>query len=619
MIKNRVKVRNIQTILSINGLIPLFFAVLIFSVSFYIYASNALMEREKKTLMILADQLTGSLEAELKKMSNLALNISYSSQLKDEIQTHLSLNQQTETGDKQRQLYLNAGSMVRTIGEITGPYKTVPQVNIIFPNLNILGKGIYELIHPLTRQSEEIISKYDWHTGALIFSSLHQDSLAGSMSELYQKVWFISLYKAIFDDYHNPLGILEIKQFSDTLFGFFNRDQERILVFDSKGAGVQIYPAISSQNNFYAELAIRNNSKTIQDFKNPSTGKREIIAVTECLQSGWIVLTITDGERYLKPVYQFLIGIIGASLLILGAGFFISKILSRLITDPLKDLNHKISRLAWDKLDNTQSGKQLNASLLNEVNELHLTFQEMNKKLDSSLSEMIAEKTLQTQSRLLALQAQMDPHFMYNMLSTLSIMIEDKENSEAMGTIKHMTRILRYISNGTTLMVTLQEELDIIEHYISCMHIRFGNLLTFSSNLPESMLTLHIPRHSLLPLVENAIKYGMDNNPPWIIHLEGTHTTKSWQISLKDNGPGFPEKSLTLLKSQMEQCRKDKSKQLDFHINGMGLINLFSRLLIFYGDTLTFDINNSPDNSHGSAVTIGGSNESQRKLHFHHS
>jgi len=70
MIKNRVKVRNIQTILSINGLIPLFFAVLIFSVSFYIYASNALMEREKKTLMILADQLTGSLEAELKKMSN---------------------------------------------------------------------------------------------------------------------------------------------------------------------------------------------------------------------------------------------------------------------------------------------------------------------------------------------------------------------------------------------------------------------------------------------------------------------------------------------------------------------------------------------------------------------
>jgi len=93
--------------------------------------------------------------------------------------------------------------------------------------------------------------------------------------------------------------------------------------------------------------------------QNCTTNKREIIAITECLESGWIVLTITDGERYLKPVYQFLIGIIAASLLILGSGFLISRILSRMITDPLKDLNHKISPLDWDKLDNNQSDIQM--------------------------------------------------------------------------------------------------------------------------------------------------------------------------------------------------------------------------------------------------------------------
>jgi two-component system, sensor histidine kinase YesM len=615
IMKKRVKVRNIQTILSINGFIPLFFAVLIFSAAFYLYASTTLMEREKKTLTVLSAQLTGKLEAELKKMSNLALNISYSSQLKEEIQKHIYLHWSTESQEKQRDLYLNAGDMIRTIGEITGPYKTVPQVNIIFPNLNILGMGIYDLIHPLNTQSDTILSQYNWKTGALTFSNLHQDTLAGSMSKLYQDAEFISLYKTIFDNYHNPLGILEIKQFSDTLFSSFNRTHEHSLIFDRKGK--QIYPETTLQSSIYTDLAVRDNTNSIQEFRNSATNKRDIIAITECLESGWIVLTITDGERYLKPVYQFLIGIIAASLLILGSGFLISRRLSRMITDPLKDLNHKISRLDWDKLDNTKSDTQIKTSLLNEVNELHLTFQEMNKKLDSSLSEMIAGKTLQTQSRLLALQAQMDPHFIYNMLSTLSIMIEDGETREAISTITHMTRILRYISNGNTLMVTLKEELDIIEHYIFCMKIRFGDLLSFSSNLPESLLSLHIPRHSLLPLVENAVKYGMDNNPPWIIGLTGSHLPQSWKISLRDNGAGFPDDALQKLNTQIKQCREDKSKQLDFHINGMGLINLFSRLLIFYGDSLVFDIKNDPDGSPGSSISIGGSNEPQRKFHLH--
>ena len=615
--KNRIKVRNIQTILSINGFIPLFFAVLIFSAAFYLYTSTTLMEREKKTLTVLSAQLTGNLESELKKMSNLALNISYSSHLKEEIQKHIDLHQSIESQEIQRDIYLNAGDMIRTIGEITGPYKTVPQVNIIFPNLNILGNGIYDLIHPLTTQSDTVLAQYDWKIGALTFSSLHQDSLAGSMSNLYQETEFISLYKTIFDNYHNSLGILEIKQFSDTLFSSFNRTQENLLVFDRKGR--QVFPGTKLPSPLYVDLAVRKNTNSVQEFRNPITNKREIIAISECLESGWIVLTITDGERYLKPVYQFLIGIIAASLLILGSGFLISRRLSRVITDPLKDLNYKISRLDWDKLDNNTSDVEIKTSLLNEVNELHLTFQEMNIKLDSSLSEMIAGKTLQTQSRLLALQAQMDPHFIYNMLSTLSIMIEDGETREAIATITHMTRILRYISNGNTLMVTLQEELDIIEHYISCMKIRFGDLLTFSSDLPVSMLNLHIPRHSILPLVENAVKYGMDNNPPWVINLTGSHQPQSWQISLRDNGAGFPDDALKQLNTQMEQCRKDKSKQLDFHINGMGLINLFSRLLIFYGDSLIFDIKNSPDGSPGSSISIGGSNEPQRKIHLHNS
>ena len=192
-------------------------------------------------------------------------------------------------------------------------------------------------------------------------------------------------------------------------------------------------------------------------------------------------------------------------------------------------------------------------------------------------------------------------------------MAEEGENSEIIQTISQLSQILRYITDGSSLCVLLKEELNIVENYLSCMKIRYGNVLKFQIDLPKEMLSLKVPRHSILPMIENALKYGMDINPPWNITLTGKMNKKNWELTLEDNGPGFTQGALDLLNDQISQCMKDRSKQLEFHINGMGLINLFSRLKIFYGNELIFTAGNKKTEL-GSTITIGGMNEPKREV-----
>jgi len=558
--------------------------------------------------MVLADQLTGKLELELTKMKNLAMNISYSSVLKDNFQKYDELLEMNESDEKRLLEYRLTTATVRVIDQISGPFKAVPQINLIHSGERLLGAGIYDLLYPVPESTEKILSQYNWQSGAIHYTGMNRDELAEDILGEGETPLFISIFKAIKDDYHNPLGVIEVKQYSDTLFDGFERQNERFLVFTNRG--VQIFPSTAPLGSKYSQAAVRKNIGTILDFRGPGDSFREMIAVTECMESGWIVLTITDGELYLKPIINFLVMSSVISLFLLGTGFFISVLLSRRITEPLRDLNKKISRLDWNLLDGLKES-DTPVTKLGEVAELHLSFQEMNQKLDSSLSSLVAEKTLQTQSRILALQSQMDPHFIYNMISNIGIMAEEGETGEIVDTIGSLSKILRYVSDGSSFYVNLREEIEVVESYISCMQIRYGEDLQFQLSIPEEMDGLKIPRHSVLPLVENTVKYGLDTEPPWKITLSGRKDETGWEIMLEDTGPGFTREAIEKLNMQIEECRTDKSRQLDFHINGMGLINLYSRFRIFYDDDFTFLVTNRAEST-GVKITIGGRNEPAR-------
>ena len=120
----------------------------------------------------------------------------------------------------------------------------------------------------------------------------------------------------------------------------------------------------------------------------------------------------------------------------------------------------------------------------------------------------------------MALQSQINPHFYYNSLASVIVLAENDQPDEVIRMCRNLTKIMRYITN-TNETVTVRDEIDYINQYLDCMKVRYQSSLNYIINVDPEVMTEKIPRLLIQPLVENAIKYGIDSEPPWGIAIHG--------------------------------------------------------------------------------------------------
>ena len=121
--------------------------------------------------------------------------------------------------------------------------------------------------------------------------------------------------------------------------------------------------------------------------------------------------------------------------------------------------------------------------------------------------------------------------------------------------------------------------------------------------MDDSLSPIKVPRLLIQPLVENCIKYALNVDPPWVIHITGYIKDSCWVIQVKDNGSGFPPDFLDSFHKKVLEI--DWKKPLpELSINGMGILNLYMRLFLKYKQDLIFSLDNLPGN--GACVTISG-------------
>ncbi|MBL7979473.1 MAG: histidine kinase [Bacteroidetes Order II. Incertae sedis bacterium] len=206
------------------------------------------------------------------------------------------------------------------------------------------------------------------------------------------------------------------------------------------------------------------------------------------------------------------------------------------------------------------------------------------------------EKTLVKQhaeAQLVALRAQISPHFLFNTLNTLAALI-DENPKEAEKNIQHLAAIFRYVlQTGGNTFATLKEEFTLVAHYLALEQSRFGKDLIIQTSLPQEMEQMLIPAFALQTLVENAVKHGLEKNK-----RRGTLTIMAKQdkeyaavISVYDSGYGIP-----ILFGRGEQAVFSQP------FFGTGLNNVKERLLQIYQceNLLTFQ----SDPEHGTTATL---------------
>lgn len=231
--------------------------------------------------------------------------------------------------------------------------------------------------------------------------------------------------------------------------------------------------------------------------------------------------------------------------------------------------------------------KKLQINSNDEVSILSNTFNLMVEKIKFLMNEIKRKTELEKEAQFLALQSQINPHFLFNTLNIIAKTSIIEEADKTCDLIESLSDILRYTLRNPSSHVTIKEEIQNIMEYVSIQKTRFSDRVTFIESIDSSLLDYKIPLLSLQPIVENAFKYGLEGKEEGgIITFNLTSYKNYIIIEVQDNGKGF---------SPTYNTKKKTS-------TGIGLNNVMERLNIFFKNKgLLFFYNKS---SGGAIVKI---------------
>ena len=220
---------------------------------------------------------------------------------------------------------------------------------------------------------------------------------------------------------------------------------------------------------------------------------------------------------------------------------------------------------------------------------------EVNELIRSATTQKNTLPELLRRTQLNALQAQINPHFIYNTLDaiswrTIGYLGDENEVTEMIG---KMADLMRMSMSQTAVMTTLREELHCAELYLEIMQFRFRNRFIYRSEIDESLLSAALPPFSLQPLIENAILHGgKDDDKPLLIVLAAKKMENLLEISITDNGIG-------MTREKLEEIRQRMNRETG---KGLGLYNVQRRIQILFGEQYGLVIQSEPRT--GTKMTI---------------
>lgn len=299
-------------------------------------------------------------------------------------------------------------------------------------------------------------------------------------------------------------------------------------------------------------------------------------------------------KRIIYSSYRFLFAVnLTVSLLITAISVLFFSYFIRRITRPILKLVHDFESTNIDNL-NQPEFQETNSY---EADVLAKAFAEMVGRLSESIDERGKLQDLQTQASFDALQSQIGPHFLYNTLGSIASMCENSNADSAAEACYNLTDILRYSANFKNPIVTLEQEIEMLRSYLNLMKTRYRHRLEYSFQIEIKSEAIRIPRLTLQPLVENAIKYSLLEQEVVSIFIRIHETADKVVIGIKDNGRGISKDEAAKINDRVtdlyENSQNEGSNIID--VGGAGLIGTIVRLKIFFGPDFHY-ISSSVDN-----------------------
>lgn len=262
---------------------------------------------------------------------------------------------------------------------------------------------------------------------------------------------------------------------------------------------------------------------------------------------------------------------------------------SRSITDPIDALFRRVEEIGRGDLTEkppVQADDPKLSVLSTGIEEMTVR---LNRQIELNRQEQIRLRGIE----LSLIQAQINPHFLYNTLDAIVWLIETGKNEQAEEMVTSLSTYFRsFLSNGQDI-VTLNQEQQHIRSYLEIQQVRYKDILDYDIQIDDAIADCRIPKMTLQPLVENAIYHGIKpKRGKGLIRVTGTLTDGSAILRVEDTGAGMEAAELEALRHQV----------MNDEPSGFGLISSYKRLQLMYGTDCAFTIDSTP--GVGTAITI---------------
>ncbi|MDQ0062307.1 cache domain-containing sensor histidine kinase [Paenibacillus harenae] len=361
-----------------------------------------------------------------------------------------------------------------------------------------------------------------------------------------------------------------------------------LFIVDSEGR-IVYHP---QQQLIYSKLKTENIDEVLRikngTFMGDDDGNRRMYTVQES-EFGWKIVGVSYVSELVGNQNEMRLSIIVLGLVCIVIAIVISLFVSQRVSQPIKQLQGYMKEVEKGNFD-----IQVPVPTTIEIGRLARAFNMMVGRIKELMSQVVRDQELKRRSEINALQAQINPHFLYNTLDSIIWMAESKKSQEVVLMTSALAKLFRAsISKGEEL-VTIETELEHITNYLKIQKMRYKNKLDYRIETSDTVGRYKTIKLILQPIVENAIYHGIKmKRGPGLITISSEETAADVLLIVEDNGNGMDEEKLSKLLSQQYEGEAGK---------GVGVGNVHGRLKLYFGPQYGLEYKSKP--GEGTTVTI---------------
>ncbi|MBB3114685.1 sensor histidine kinase YesM [Paenibacillus phyllosphaerae] len=302
---------------------------------------------------------------------------------------------------------------------------------------------------------------------------------------------------------------------------------------------------------------------------------------------GWEIVELTPYDWISRSgdvisrvtLYSIMISLLICGLFIL---LFASRVLKRL----------KQIRQLMKQVERENFNLEMKVTGNDEITSLARTFNQMSYRLNELINEVHVSKIKQKEAELKVLEEQINPHFLYNTLDMIYWMSRMEQAFETSTMINSLSQLFRIGLNRGSRFTTVAKEVEHIRHYIHIQQKRYEETIAFTIDVAEDTLTCPVTKMVLQPIVENAIRHGIEaHGGDGRIDIEIFHEGDDLLYRVRDDGVGTDE---AVIQGSLNECVSQNT--------GLGLRNIHDRIRLNYGSRYGIEFHSQPQL--GTTVTV---------------